>query len=237
MDIDGITQELSSRLQGQSDPKTKAWWERYLKGEASFRGVTMGKTRSIVNCLWKDYNLEQFRTDYLFELAHSMMAQEFTEDKLAGVLLIAERFLSRLSLAHVPLLALPLEDGSLSDWNTVDWYGVKVLGPFVSGFSDVEARATSLASWCQTGSLWKRRAAAVAFIPLARIKAVPFDGCTNLILSICDLNSSDPTRWSQTSVGWLLREFSTHHQEDVEMFLKLHPELSAEARKNARKHL
>ena len=136
MDIEGIARELSSRLQGQADPKTKAWWERYLKGEASFRGVTMGKTRSIVNCLWKDHNLEQFRTDNLFELAHSMMEQEFTEDKLAGVLLIAESFLSLLSLAHVPLLAVPLDDGSLSDWNIVDWYSVKVLGPFVSGFNE-----------------------------------------------------------------------------------------------------
>jgi 3-methyladenine DNA glycosylase AlkD len=237
MDIEGITQELSSRLQEQSDPKAKVWWERYLKGEASFRGVTMGKTRTIVNCLWKDHNLEQYRTDNLLELAHSMMAKEFTEDKLAGVLLIAERFLSRLSLAHVPLLAEPLEDGSLSDWNIVDWYSVKVLGPFVSGFTEVEARATSLASWCRTSALWKRRAAAVAFIPLARIQAEPFEGCTRLILSICESNSSDPTRWSQTSVGWLLREFSIHHRGDVESFLKLHPELSAEAMKNARKHL
>ena len=60
-----------------------------------------------------------------------------------------------------------------------------------------------------------------------------FEGFDELLLSVCRANAEDDTRWTQTSVGWLLRELSHREPEIVQQFLIGHPELSAEARRAA----
>jgi hypothetical protein len=40
---------LQSQLDHISNPKTKAWWERYLKYTIHFRGVKMAKIRTAVH--------------------------------------------------------------------------------------------------------------------------------------------------------------------------------------------
>lgn len=69
----------------------------------------------------------------------------WSEDKLAGVLLLAEHGLSSLTIGHLPELAAPLADGHLADWNTVDWYCVKTLSPFLVLSDDVEDRCRRVA--------------------------------------------------------------------------------------------
>lgn len=60
--------------------------------------------------------------------------------------LLAEHLLDVLTVDHVPRLARPLASGQVSDWNTCDWYAVKVLGPFVLAEADRRARAEAIAA-------------------------------------------------------------------------------------------
>ena len=138
---------------------------------------------------------------------------------------------------HVDDLALPLRSGDVSDWNVCDWYCVKALGPFVVAGSDTEARARAIASWSHADGLWQRRAGAVAFVNHAASRPEIFDGFSALLLEVCETNASDGRRWSQTSVGWVLRELSRQEPEVVSEFLRTHPELSTEAVRNAGKYL
>jgi 3-methyladenine DNA glycosylase AlkD len=233
---DRFVDDLAVRLAAAADPGTRDWWERYLKGAASFRGVKMASTRRIVTALVDDHGTDVDDPDVVIAHLHRCTRQPFTEDKLAGVLLVAEHGLASLRLEHVGDLARPLADGSLADWNSVDWYCVKALGPFVVSGDDTESRCRAIADWVHADVLWQRRAGLVAFVDHAAGPEL-FDGFTDLLLDAARTNVADPTRWSQTSVGWILRELAHRTPDRVRDFVAAHPELSTEARKNALKRL
>jgi hypothetical protein len=69
-------------------------------------------------------------------------------------------------------------------------------------------------------------------VPLAP-QPEPVTGFDDLLLAVAAANVADPTRWSQTSVGWLLRELSHRNPDAVVGFVDDHGELSTEARRNA----
>jgi 3-methyladenine DNA glycosylase AlkD len=235
--VEAFVQAITGRLADAAEPATKQWWERYMKDAASFRGVKMATTRRIVDDVRAVHRIDVNDADVVLGHFHRCVEQPWTEDKLAGVLLLAEHGLCSLDISHVDELARPLADGSLADWNVVDWYCVKVLGPFVVAGVDAEARCHAIADWVHADVLWQRRAGIVAFVNHASTDPELFHGFTDLLVDACATNVADPIRWSQTSVGWVLRELAKRVPDRVQLFVDSHPELSAEARKNALKHL
>ncbi|MEM7341125.1 MAG: DNA alkylation repair protein [Actinomycetota bacterium] len=235
--IQRLTEQLGTALQEHADAKTRDWWERYLKGEASFRGVKMAATRSVVKALVAQHHLRTTDADQMLAIARHWFAQPASEDKLAAVLLLGEHCLDALTIDHLADLAAPLADGSVHDWNVCDWYCVKVLGPFITAGTDSAERARGIAAWAEVDHLWQRRAAAVAFVYHAAEEPEVFDGITDVMLAVSSTNAADERRWAQTSVGWLLRELSRREPDLVTGFLDGHPHLSREARTNASKYL
>ncbi len=111
--LDGFVVELAQALEDVSDPSTKEWWERYLRRDAQFRGVKMADTRRIVNALVKRHDLGESEASGYLQLAHECFAQPFSEDKLAGVLLLAEHGLATLRIEHADALAQPWRTASV----------------------------------------------------------------------------------------------------------------------------
>lgn len=219
-----LSRLIADRLEAAADEKTRQWWERYLKGAVPFRGVPMATTRRIVQETWRSTSTDQLSPDAQIALALSQFAQPYCEDKLAGVLALSELLLGQLRLDHVAALARPFEAGHIEDWSTCDWYCVKVLGRFVEHGDDRRARAEAIAGWRGGATLWQRRAAAVAFVYLAPQGERFFDGFTELLLTVCARNVADSARFSQTSVGWLLRELSRAEPARVQAFVHEHRE-------------
>ncbi len=225
-----VVQALGARLTAEADEQTRAWWERYLKGALPFRGVPMARIRAVVHAIWRDEGLDQLPPAAQTELALRLLAEPFSEDKLAGVLVLAERLLDELSLDDVPRLAEPLARGDIDDWSTCDWYCVKVLGPFVAASDDRRAASEAIASWRFAERLWHRRAAAVSFVRLAPRAEAFYPGFSDLLLEISAVLVRDPARFSQTAVGWLLRELSVGAPAAVGAFVDAHRErMSREA--------
>ena len=203
---------------------------RYLKGEADFRGVTMAHLRAEVDRIWLE-EVESWPLDDAFELALGFVGQPLSDDKLAGVLLLAEKLLPQLGRTDLPRLARPFEEGSIADWSVCDWFAVKVLAPLCR--RDGRDFAEPLAAWTQAESLWQRRAPAAALAVLAG-KPAPFAGFAQLAVTICGPLVADPQRFSQTAVGWLMRELSKTEPDVVRRFVERHTsELSREARRMA----
>ena len=229
-----LSRTIADRLGAAADEKTREWWERYLKGAVPFRGVPMGTIRRIVHETWRSTGIDQLRPDVQIELALSQFAEPYSEDKLAGVLALSERLLGHLALDHVAALARPFEAGHIQDWSTCDWYCVKVLGRFIEHGEDRRPRAEAIAGWRGGVTLWQRRAAAVSFVNLAPQGERFFAGFTDLLLTVCASNVADPARFSQTSVGWLLRELSGAEPARVQEFVREHGgSMSREALKTA----
>ena len=229
-----LSHAIAAELAAAADEKARQWWERYLKGAVPFRGVPMATTRRIVHATWQTAGIDRLAPQVQIELALAQFAEPYCEDKLAGVLALSERLLGHLTAEHVPALARPFELGYIEDWGTCDWYCVKVLGRFVESGEDRVRRAEAVAGWRDGSTLWQRRAAAVSFVNLAPQGERFFDGFTDLLLTVCQSNVADPARFSQTSVGWLLRELSRAEPARVREFVDQHAgHMSREALKAA----
>ena len=225
-----VVVDLQRGLERHATPERRQWWTRYLKGTASFRGVAMGDVRREVRRLWQA-ELRSWPPADAKRLAVELLHLEHTEDKLAGVLLLAEHLLDEVGVDDLPLLEAPLADGAIADWSACDWYAVKVLAPLCA--RDGATFAAPLAAWSSSGPLWRRRAPAAAFATIAGGPA-PFDAFDELCLGVCRDLVRDPERFAQTAVGWLLRELSKREPELVAGFVEAEGErLSREARRMA----
>ena len=224
-EIESAIETLQGRLQAQSVPSKRAWWERYLKHVISFRGVPMAAIRQEVQ-RW-------IPADGRVELAWALMRQPLAEEKLAGVLVLAEHVVPSGEPSSEVLLSglSPLfAQGHIADWNTCDWLCVKVLHGLL--VRDGQAVAPLVAAWQTADTLWQRRAAAVAFVKLAPFGDDNWPGFVDQLLAVCAANAQDSARFAQTGVGWALRELSKAHPAAVTAFVDEHP-LSKEARNMA----
>ncbi|MDX1674323.1 MAG: DNA alkylation repair protein [Longimicrobiales bacterium] len=230
--------DLQARLQAVAEPETREWWTRYLKGAASFRGVPMPEIRRVVAGWVADHALLDQPDDRLLALVDALFRQPDTEDKLAAILFIQEWLLPAGRVRWPVALgrwSRLFEDGAIADWNTCDWFCVKVLGPLIRRHGEACGRA--VADWIDGDTLWQRRASTVAFVNLVRGDP-PFPGLPGLVLRNCRALVSEEERFAQTAAGWVLRELSRTEPEAVEAFLAEHGDaMTAEARARARSHL
>ena len=228
----GAIERLQARLREAADEKTKDWWERYLKGAASFRGVSMPVIRSTLRRWYSEEALGAAPASDRKQLALDLLAESYSEDKLAGVLLLREHILAELSVDDLSSFAAAFRAGYISDWSVCDWFSVKVLSALIE--RDGRPMAEAIAAWTESEPLWQRRAAAVALAPLAPRGDGIFEGFVELSIDVARANVRDEERFMQTSVGWLLRELSKNDPQSVRDFVRKHESfLSREARRMA----
>ena len=222
---------LQAGLAAHADERKRAWWERYLQGEAEFRGVPTPLIRSLSGEWWERSHADALEPAAQLAICLALLRCPMTEDKLAGMLLLGERLVpdERVGChAALPSFAELFADGYLADWNVVDWFCVRVLGPLIESAGDACAR--SVAGWVEAPMLWQRRAALVGFVNLA-----PTGAYAELIIETAERLVRDQSRFAQTGVAWVMRELHKARPDLTEPFLERHAEdMSPEARSQAR---
>jgi 3-methyladenine DNA glycosylase AlkD len=231
-----LIEQLQVRLEGKANPKTKSWWENYLRQAIPFWGVKMAEIRSNLHAWIADEEIAgRFSLEEQKDLALRLLRQTYAEDKIAGILYLQEVLLPAGAIdcsTDLPRFAALFDESYIDDWNTCDWFCVKVLGPLAEQQGEPCARA--IAAWADAGTLWQRRAAGVSFVNLAGAGEENFEGFTDMLLEVCGVTVQDPSRFAQTGTGWVLRELGQAQEERVLAFIREHRALfSAEALKKA----
>lgn len=220
-------------------PGKRAWWEKYLKGTARFRGTPMPDVRRAVHAWYRDERLSSGSPEVQFDLAVALLSEPLTEDRLAGTLLLQEILLPAELfpwMDALPRFAAVFDAGHLSDWNSCDWFCVKVLGPMVERWGRPCAEA--VVAWKDAPGLWRRRASGVAFVNLASRGDDNFPGFVELVLESCEATVLDDARFAQTGTGWVLRELSVADPVRVSEFIRVHRHrMSREALQSASRKL
>ena len=238
--LDGLIERLQLSLNARAKAATREWWTKYLRGAASFRGVKMGDVRTAVHAWFEEERLgEHLSVGQQKDLALMLLEEDYTEDKLAGVLFVQEILLPAGALdwrSDLPRFARLFDGGYIRDWSICDWFCVKVLGPLAEQQGEACARAIS--GWREAQSVWQRRASVVAFVNLASKGDQNFPGFTEMVLENCTHLLGSQERFAQTGVGWILRELSRSDQGRVVAFVEVNLDrFSREALKNAIKYL
>jgi 3-methyladenine DNA glycosylase AlkD len=200
----------------------------------------MGDVRKAVHTWFEEEQLgEYLSAGQQKDLALMLLEEDYSEDKLAGVLFLQEILLPEGALdwrSDLPRFARLFDGGYIRDWSTCDWFCVKVLGPLVEQQGEPCARAIS--EWREADSVWQRRASVVAFANLASKGDQNFPGFSEMMLDNCSHLLGSQERFAQTGVGWILREISRSNQGRVVGFVEANLDrFSREALKNATKYL
>ena len=231
-DHTALVRQLQDALDGLSSGATKTWWERYLRGAIEFRGVGIPQIRSAVADWRSDSGVGSWPLAGQFELALRLFEEPMAEDKLAGVLFLQEHLYDgvpwRESLRQYGSL---FERRLIADWNTCDWFCVRVLGPTIATWG--RACANAVSKWSQSPELWKARASVIGFVPvIAELDYHP------LVLRSSRVLIHRNERFAKTAVGWILRELSKHDSGTVTAFVDEQlPHFSTESIRNALKYL
>jgi 3-methyladenine DNA glycosylase AlkD len=216
-----IITSLQQQLDQRADPKTRAWWEGYLKHVIPFRGVKMADIRAALHQWRQEEGVDRLPAVQQKELALALMRLEHTEDKLAGILFLQEVLLPAGAIHwsdDLPRFAELFQQGFIYDWNTCDWFCVRVLGP-LSEQQGAEC-AHAIAAWRTGATLWQRRAAAVGFVNLAKHGEANFAGFSEMLLATCAPLVASSERFAQTGAGWVLRELSVAEPARVLAFVE-----------------
>jgi 3-methyladenine DNA glycosylase AlkD len=233
-----LVHSLERRLDACANPMSRSFWERYLKGAIPFRGVPMGSIRKSVHTWWREDGPADLSLSEQKSLALQLFDGTPCEDKLAGTLVLEEILLNDLTKDDIDSFGAIFERGLIADWNTCDWFCVKVLGNLAARDFPSPEFTDAILDWRTAQSLWQRRASNVAFVNLAKRGDVNFEGFTHRMLETCAITVRSPERFAQTGVGWLLRELAEADRAVVLKFTRKHLSLlSREALKSIFRHL
>ena len=228
-----LTTALRQDLQQHADPGTQAWWENYVKGSAPFMGVKMPVIRRVLH-QWHRENVAGVLADPAqLNLALALFDGAYTEEKLAGTLFLQEILLPAGAIdcgRDIDRLADLFAGGKIYDWNTCDWFCVKVLGPLIRE-SGLQC-AQRIASWRNAENLWQARAALVPFVAVADDRQYYPE-----IAASCQVLIRREERFAKTAVGWILRDVSKYDEAFVRQVIEENIQyFSSESLKNASKY-
>jgi 3-methyladenine DNA glycosylase AlkD len=122
----------------------------------------------------------------------------------------------------------------LSDWGSVDLYGVTVLG---QAWREGLVTDTRMIAWAKSPDRWLRRLTLVATVPL-NSRARGGEGDARRTLSICRLLLDDRDDMVVKAMSWALRELAKRNPQIVEDFIsKNEDRLAATVKREVRNKL
>ena len=83
-----LISNLQKRLSIRATKKTKVWFENYLKGAVSFRGLYLAQVRDELNGWYLREKIGDLSENQQLLLALQLFPEKYAEDKLAGILFI-----------------------------------------------------------------------------------------------------------------------------------------------------
>ncbi|BAZ40248.1 hypothetical protein NIES4101_62090 [Calothrix sp. NIES-4101] len=105
------------------------------------------------------------------------------------------------------------DEGYIKEWNTCDWFCVKVLNPLIK--QQGRDCAVAVMQWCEAENLWRKRASVVSFVNIAKHGDKNFPSFTPMLLDTCGVVVRSSERFAQTGVGWCLRELGLSDRDLV----------------------
>ncbi len=195
--IEHTAPRLKRRLRQAADPEFRVSQQRFFKGSAHTLGLRTPYVRRLAADAAKEYRQAELTFDEMLRIADRLWESGIVEERALAVLILSKfrRDLQRRHWAHFDAWV-----DSLANWAETDCLCGDLLAPLIEAEPDLIKR---LRKWTRSRNRWRRRAAAVALVPLARRgqhHEAAFD--------ICDRLAEDRDDMVEKGIGWLLKEVS-----------------------------
>lgn len=197
-------------MRAAADPKAKAAYEWYFKGEVDFLGVRTPNVRAIFREMAPA--VSQYPVAQAIDDAFLLLRSRYAEEKHMAILLL-HRYRREMPTDFIQRLE-PVFDAGVHEWGTCDGISSRVLRHLLLRSA---ADRRSVVSWSRSVNPWRQRASAVAFVNEARHGEHTTD-----ILRVCGRLVKNSHRFVQLGMGWVLRELWLAEPAVVVAFLRAH---------------
>ncbi len=205
--MDPIVEAVGRDLAGLSDAATREGSSRFFKEPVRCRGVKSAAVRGVARQHWKE--AAPLGKARIFALCEGLYGTGYLEDGS-----VAADWAARLAPAFEPgdiaLLGSWVER-YVDNWAACDTLCNHAVGDLVARFPETIA---VLKEWAISENRWMRRAAAVSLVVPAKHGDFLDDA-----LAIADLLLLDTDDMVRKGYGWLLKEASRKHRDEVHAFV------------------
>ncbi|MCJ7606112.1 MAG: DNA alkylation repair protein [Dehalococcoidales bacterium] len=201
--VDDIIAAVRRELQAAADPATLQTFKRFFKEDITAYGVKTAVARKIGARFWKD--VKSLPKANIYRLCEELFTSDYSEE--AGVAIgWARNLVPQYDRSDFRVFERWLDD-YVNNWAKCDTLCVDSVGALVVKYPEF---LEDLRRWTSSPNLWVRRAAAVSLIKPAR-KGLLLD----VVFDIADRLLTDSDDLVQKGYGWMLKEATHAHQQEV----------------------
>lgn len=208
--MDPVIAEIREELQTVIDEKTRESFHRFFKEDVKAYGCKTAAVTKIAKKYWK--LVKDQKKEEIFTLCEELYDSGFLEEAFI-VSTWAANMKDRFEPEDIDRFRNWIEV-YITNWATCDGFCNHAVGDFIEKYPEY---IVELKDWARSDNRWMRRAAAVSLIIPAKqghyLKEV---------LEISDLLLTDEDDMVRKGYGWLLKEASRLHQDEVFAYVQAH---------------
>jgi 3-methyladenine DNA glycosylase AlkD len=201
--MDPVITNIRRELKDNIDPKTRTNFPRFFKEELLYYGVKVPTVVRIAKKYWKEVQLRDKKE--IFSLCEELYKSGYCEEAFV-VSTWAALLSPRFEPDDLPVLRRFI-DTYITNWAACDGFCNHAVDDFIEKYPKY---VDELKRWTQSENRWMRRAAAVSLIVPAKHGKFLDD-----VFAIADLLMTDTDDMVQKGYGWLLKEASRQHTNEV----------------------
>ncbi len=202
---DSIVEEIRAELRRRASPEGVEKAKRFFREPINVYGLSTPQEMEIVK---RFYPRVKGDLPLALEVAGELVKSKVLEEVSIGV-----RLLRRMTRLFTPELFDVFDEwvDYLTNWANTDGLSTWLIAETIRFDPSLVSR---LLEWTGSRNRWRRRVAAVSLVPIARRGDM-----LDEVFEIADRLMADGDDMVQKGVGWLLKEASREHPDEVRDYL------------------
>eukprot|EP01080_Neovahlkampfia_damariscottae_P000846 gene846-9095_t len=206
-----ISKHIRTILESNKNSTKAVAQEKYMKGVIKCYGLYSADLKKIFSTIWKE-KIKDLQDEEKKDLGFEMFKENFSEEKQFGISIL-NKIAKTLTREDIPKIESVIEE-SVYDWATCDTLASRVIHEMIVKDPKI---VELIKKWKDSDNLWVQRASCVSFVKLARTGEYKQD-----ILEISESCVKSNERFVQLGNGWVLRQLSINHNDEIVEFIKKH---------------
>lgn len=205
--MDPVIARIRQELTALADPEIQKTSKRYFKEEIRCYGMKTATVIAMAKKYWKEVK-EQSKPE-IFALCEELYKSGYLEESFI-VSNWAHALSGRYEREDLMVFRRWI-DTYITNWASCDGFCNHTMGDFIGQYPEY---TDELKRWTQSENRWMRRAAAVSLIVPAKQGKFLKES-----IEIADLLLTDSDDMVQKGYGWLLKEASRKHNDEIFSFV------------------
>jgi 3-methyladenine DNA glycosylase AlkD len=201
--MDPIIGRIRQELKAKADPEIRKTSQRFFKENITCHGIKTAAVVAIAKNYWKE--VKDLPKPEIFALCEELYQSGYMEESFI-VSNWAHSLSGRYESEDLAVFRRWI-DTYITNWASCDGFCNHTMGDFIEQYPE---NTEELKNWTQSENRWMRRAAAVSLIIPAKHGKYLKES-----IEIADLLLADTDDMVQKGYGWLLKEASRKHTDEV----------------------